>query len=726
MGEVCCNQPARRRRGMLRLVLALVLLTLAPLPGDLFAQTPAPASLIADTVSYDGETDILTATGNVEVFYDGRVLKAASVSYDRNADRISATGPVTLTDPGGTVFLADGASLSPDLAAGLISGARLLIAGELQMAAAEAQRIDDRFTVLHNTIATSCMICEENPRPTWSIRARRITRDELDQRIYLEDATFLAFGVPIAWLPQASIPDPAVTRASGFLLPEYNQSEIYGTGLQIPYYWAIDDESDATVTPFISTGGAFLLEGEYRKRFSNGGFDLGAVLAISDGQGDSGRGAWSGNGSFALRHGFTAEFDFERASDKSFLQQFDYSDADRLTSEASISRSRLNEYTELTALNFQTLRDGENQDTVPLILPTFRYQLAQPMPGIGGRYEVLAEALGVTRNVGEKMFRMGGGMQWNRTSTGPVGIQARTFAGADVDAYQVWDNPEFDDGILSRIYPNFGIDLRWPLLRAGGRASHVIEPIAQVLYSKIWGAESVPNEDSRLPELDETNLFSLDRFPGRDAVETGLRANLGVRYTRYDPAGWSMGLTLGQILRAEADEAFPAGSGLQGPQSDFVGSVALNFDSGLTVTNRALVETDMKIRRNEFALYHDADWGYVGAGYTFLAEDDSNPTLGDQPETNEFGLEASYRVHRNWDVRGLWRYDMATGSSLKAEGGITYGNECAEFDLSVSRRFTSSVNVPPSTSVSFVVRLAGLGNKGVEDWPSRTCTLSGI
>ena len=82
-------------------------------------------------------------------------------------------------------------------------------------------------------------------------------------------------------------------------------------------------------------------------------------------------------------------------------------------------------------------------------------------------------------------------------------------------------------------------------------------------------------------------------------------------------------------------------------------------------------------------------------------------------------------MHPNWELRGLWRYDVATNSNLRAGAGITYGNECAEFDLSVSRRYTSSDNLPPSTSIGFNLRLAGIGTNGQNEWPARVCTARG-
>jgi LPS-assembly protein len=254
----------------------------------------------------------------------------------------------------------------------------------------------------------------------------------------------------------------------------------------------------------------------------------------------------------------------------------------------------------------------------------------------------------------------------------------------------------------------------------------VIEPIGQVVWSTaVHEQQNIPNEDSRLPEFDETNLFSLNRFPGLDRSETGLRANLGISYTRYDPAGWSMGLTLGRVVRDTAIDEFAEGTGLAGRWSDWIGAVSLELPWGLGLVNRALFDPDLDFRRNEFALVYDGDFGAMRAAYTYLAEDDSNPILGPQPEINEFALDARVRVHRNWELRGIWRYDVATNSNLRAGAGISYGNECAEFDLSVSRRYTTSSSVPPSTSIGFAVRLSGIGHEGDERWPARVCTPRG-
>ena len=221
------------------LVVALVLVWGGGPAGQPAGAQPAPATLLADRVTYDDATGILTAEGEVEVLYDGRVLTATRIVYDTGADRIIATGPLILSDPEAGVLLAENAELSADLSAGLIRGARLLVADRLQIAAGEVRRGGGRFTTLDRTIATSCTVCAGNSTPTWAIRAARVTRDEEARRIYFEDARIEAFGVPIGWAPRLSIPDPGVERADGVLIPLIQQSNIYGLGIKVPYYFTL-------------------------------------------------------------------------------------------------------------------------------------------------------------------------------------------------------------------------------------------------------------------------------------------------------------------------------------------------------------------------------------------------------------------------------------------------------------------------------------------------------
>ena len=174
------------------------------------------ASLVADRILLDGDNAIV-AEGNVEIFVEGAELSAARLRYDRGSDTFTLDGPIRLSDGERVVILADTADLDGDLRNGILTSARFVLDQQLQLTAARIRRIDGRYTELSRTIASSCRICEAGGPPIWEIRASRVIHDEAERQLYLDDAQFRVAGLPIFYWPRLRLPDPTLTRATGFL-----------------------------------------------------------------------------------------------------------------------------------------------------------------------------------------------------------------------------------------------------------------------------------------------------------------------------------------------------------------------------------------------------------------------------------------------------------------------------------------------------------------------------
>ncbi|MEO1001430.1 MAG: LptA/OstA family protein, partial [Pseudomonadota bacterium] len=191
---------------------------LSEIPADL------PVAVLADDVTYNRETEELTARGNVEIFYGERTLTADEIVYNARTETITARGNLILRNPDGSTVFADFATLDPELRDGLVQGARALIAGQFRVAAVESERVDGRYNTLTRAVASACEVCERNPVPLWQIRAERVVHDEERRQIHYENAFFDIFGVPVFWTPYFRHPDPTVERASGFLTPSFRSS----------------------------------------------------------------------------------------------------------------------------------------------------------------------------------------------------------------------------------------------------------------------------------------------------------------------------------------------------------------------------------------------------------------------------------------------------------------------------------------------------------------------
>ncbi|WP_406870333.1 LPS assembly protein LptD [Thioclava sp. 'Guangxiensis'] len=731
------GQPAARL--MAALCLGTVLGT-AALGTPVFAQdregtqsemSDVPASLIADRISIAGKTT-LVADGSVEIYYEGNRVTARRVTYDRDANTIKMEGPIRLTEPkeAGAVILADQAELSRDLQHGILLGARMVLARELQLAAAKIEREDENTTRMTNVVASSCQICVVGERPLWEIRARQISHDKAARQLAFDDAQFRVGGVPLLWVPHLRLPDPTVTRMSGFLAPSYRSTSSLGTGVKIPYFFAIDPTQDLLVEPYISSGWTRTLGLRYRRVFNDGNIDISGAFSNDGIIKGANRGYLFANGSFTLPDEFKLGLQLQLVSDDAYLLNYDIDDADRLWSGLKLERVRPDELVWARAGRTHTLRDDESNETDPMLAGDAEWTKVFHPSTIGGEltaswdFETYRRSSNATTdgpdwdNIsdGRDMTRSSLTANWRRNWLLGYGILASTQAQLAADAFAINDDDSFDSTIL-RAQPQLATEIRWPWTKSTGRAAHVIEPIAQV----VWAPNNLtraPNEDSTLREFDEGNLFSLSRYPGLDARERGLRANLGVSYTRYDATGWSLGSTVGRVFYAEDLDQFSSTSALSGNRSDWLLASNLQTSNGLTLSNRAQFDDEFDATREELRLAFSGEKYDLAAGYLWM---DKDILAGTSEDISELQLDSEWKWARGWSGTFDARYDLVAERAAKAKLGVTWVNDCVSVDLSLSRRFTSSTNVDPETSVGLSVALAGFGGANDGTSASKVC-----
>jgi LPS-assembly protein len=679
----------------------------------LVAQVGGPI-LLADSVRVDPEDRSLIAEGNVEVFYGGVSLRAARAIYRDGADRVEIQGPIRLTGTdGGTVVLADAASLSADLQDGLLQGARLLLAQELQLTAARVERIGGRYARLSNSFATSCRVCAGGAAPWWEIRAREVIYDQIERQIYFRNAQIRAFGVPIAWLPRLRLPDPTVDRMTGLLPPVLRNSDTLGFGVKIPYFRTLGDHADLLLTPYVTDGGSATLEYRYRQAFRTGDIALEGAVTRDNLTNDPWRAYLFAKGGFALPDDWTLRFDIEVTSDPSYLLDYDYSDRDRLPSTLSVERVGADRYAGAEILAIQSLREDDADDQAPAVIGDALWAWRFVPSGLGGQGQLTADLHGSGRDgsgngdQARDTLRFSGRGDWRRTWQLAAGMRAGLIARLDGDLYLITQDDAYDDTVL-RFSPRIAAEWRWPLIRRGTAATHLLEPVAQLVWASQTGG-TVPNDDSVIVEFDETNLFALSRFPGQDRTETGLFANLGLLYTRRGADGRPMRLAFGRVLRATERDQFTAPSGLDGAVSDWVIASQFGFRDGGGVIGRAVFDDSFSFSNAEIRLALEFDRFDLATSFLWVEQD---PAEGMKADMSEWALDAGWRIARNWRANARWRYDAVDGEPTRAGLGLIYANECIAVELSARRRFTSARGASPSNSFSIELSFDGFGDGG--------------
>lgn len=676
-------------------LLLAVLMSVPPLAA---AAQDDGAALVADSLLVT-EDERLVATGNVQAFYEGTVVSAARVTYDRQADRLLIEGPILIRDADGNVLTAERAQLDRRLEDGLLQGARLVLDRQLQIAASRIDRLGP-VTALTGTAATSCQVCPGRA-PLWEIRAGQIIRDEEAQQLYLENARFLVRGVPILWLPRLRLPEPTNERASGLLIPSLRASDELGFGVQVPYFLVLGPSRDLLLAPLVAAN-TLSLEARYRQAFLNGDLELRGAVSRDDLRPDSLRGYATAEGAFQLPADLAIAFDVTAVSDDDYLDDYTLGGGDRLESVLRLSRVGEASLFESEVVATQSLDDDAE---VPLLQGSAsvvsRREAMRGTLTYGSSVDGLLRAERTAGEVDRDVLRAGAFAGWQAGTVLGYGVLLEGEARAAVDAYRVTDDAGFDDSIL-RATPAVAATLRWPLLRRGGDgSSDLLEPVTSLGWTGALGGEP-PNEDARLPELDEANLHALAGLPGEDEVEEGGRLALGMAWTRATPAGTSI-LSFGRVLRTEDLETSGA-SGLGGTASDWLLAGRVDLDAGFDLAARTLLDADLDLGKAEARVGWSGEAARLGLAYVRLPAD---PLEDRADEVEELSLDGTVEASDRWILSGTTRYDLAREEPERVGLGVVWRNECVEVDVEVARRYTTADDGDGSTEFGLSVNLLG-------------------
>ena len=378
----------------------------------------------ATEIDYDYANSRVAAVGNVQIYYGDSTLEANRVIYDQKTKRLHAEGNVRLTEQDGKVTYGEIMDLSDDYRDGFVNSLRLDSPDQTRMAATRAERSSGNYTVFHNGVYTACAPCKDDPKkpPLWQVKAARIIHDQGEKMMYFEDARLEFFGQPLAWLPYFSAPDPTVKRKTGVLVPIVSSSSVYGGALDVPYYWALAPDYDATFAPMITTKQGPLLEGEFRQRLMSGAYSIRAAgiyqldkdyFLRSDGTYTPGFRDWRGSlestGLFAINNNWVWGWDGTVLSDRTFLQDYNprlsrYRITDPFTQTTSEAISQLfisgkgnRSYFDARTIYYFGFSDADAQGQIPVIHPVIDYNYVFDRPILGGELGYRVNFTSLTR-----------------------------------------------------------------------------------------------------------------------------------------------------------------------------------------------------------------------------------------------------------------------------------------------------------------------------------------
>ncbi len=720
-------------------------LLLAPLTGVSAQESPSPAPLSlepavdfsADQLAYDSEAEVVTASGRVRMSREGNYLAADQVVWNRNSGEVRARGDVVVTTPQGDRLIGDSVLLTDTLRDGTIDNLLIALESGGRIVAARGLRTGN-VTTLENAAYSACPVTSEIgcPRnPSWVITAAQVIHDPASDRVRFRGGRLRIFGVTLPLLPIFSVSTDE--GATGWLPPELKISRNNGFEVALPYHWRIASNRELTVTPHVYTGTLPGLEVKYRQLGRHGAVQVGGFLSYSRIENDdltedpaedrSLRGYIEANGRFQLDPLWTITGFSRLASDKTVTRRYDITRDATLRSSINAERITPDSYISIAGWAFQGLRVDDEQDQIPVAIPAIDARFNLRPPVIGGKVQLQANSLAILRVDGQDTQRAFASARWDMRRLTPWGQQLTLTAYARGDVYHTDESQKTDvaiyrgtDGWHARGIAALAADLQWPLIGPLLGGIQRLTPRIQLVATPPTPNLSIPNEDARAVDLEDSNLFALNRFPGYDRWEDGSRITYGVEWS-YDRPSLSISSSAGQSVRITSEPGiFPQGTGLTDPISDVVGRTRVRYGSFIDLTHRYRLDKDgFAVRRNEVDLTIGTSETYAQIGYLRLNRNIAE-TVEDLRDKEELRLAGRVKFARYWSVFGATVLDLTNADEdplSLADGfapvrnrlGIAYEDDCLVLGVTWRRDYERLGEFRGGNTFGLQIALKGLG-----------------
>ena len=599
--------------------------------------------LEADSLINNENDGVLIASGQVIGKYQERTLRAEKVVYTLATGVVIASGNVVLIDPNGSTQYASKLELSNELETGTATDFTARQVGNGLTSAAFATRTENGEIELYNAYYTACKLCKEKgktKKPSWRIKARKVRQDKKTRTFRYNSALLEIGGLPLFWTPYLAHPDPSAERSSGFLTPFVGVTSSKGFNIRAPYYWAINEYTEATLTPNLYQNVNPMMKYQFIRKFNTGALSVDGSLTYSsffdrDGNefnpddfqnpsqvptGKKLRSHTFIKGLFSPSKTWSYGFGLELSSDDDYLNRYNLEEASerfgvynpvgrRNTSQAFIVGQQEDFRFSASTVGYQDLRSNfiENVGTglitvsepddreLPILAPKIEVEKYWTDPIFKGRIKGYGDLTALTRDIGNNYLRGTAGIDYSKNTVTAVGLELKTFLNSRYDFYKIKPedktNANYDSIEFQRNLGQVGFDARYPFIKRGKNINLIVEPRVQLTNS--FGSSKLSKfqayqDSSMITSINPTEINYLSTQ--QDGQDIDLTASLlwqSNKSTGFD--FWESGLRadIGASLIADAGNSraqlFIGRSYTDNPENNFSEKIAARVASANTM-----------------------------------------------------------------------------------------------------------------------------------------------
>lgn len=693
----------------------------------------------AGSLEYDYDDEIVTALTDVRMTRRGDRLRADKVVWNRKTGRVVATGDVAVTNPQGDVAYGDSIELTDSLRDGVVDNMLVVLERGGRLAADKGTRQEDGTIFLDRAAYTPCAVVDSDgcpKEPTLKITAPRVTYRPDKERVYFTRPRVHLFGIASPALPSFSV---AATESNdtGLLTPSIGVSRVNGVELVAPINIALSPSQSLILAPHVFSDELPMMEVRYARRDEIGALSFTGYATSSRRSDDLStgfvsdtskrfRGYIDGRGNYQFDENWSLSGSLRLVSDRTFLRRYDISREDRLRTNIAIERIDRDSYLSIAGWAVQTMRVGERQGLQPVALPEIDYRRREADALLGGTINLQLNTLAIGRKAGQDTRRAFASARWDLRGITPTGQEVTLTAFARADAYDT-DQAALTsiaayrglDGFHTRAIGALAADVKWPLIGELFGGAQRFTPRVQLVATPRVANLTLPNEDSRAVDLEDSNLFALNRFPGYDRWEDSSRVTYGADWA-LDLPGVAITANIGQSYRLNSRPSIlPDGTGLSDRFSDIVGRTTVRVGDVVQFVHRYRLDKDnLAVRRNEIDATVGSRSTYATIGYLRLNRDIE--VLEDLQDREEIRAGGRVAFAHFWSVWGSAIVDLTSRdedplstadgfSPIRHRLGVAYQDDCIDLGLTWRRDYLTVGDARRGNAFLLTLSLKNIG-----------------
>ena len=653
--------------------------------------------------------------GKVEGGRVNQQLSADSLSYDKNTDIAEATGNVRF-EHGERILSGDNATIDLGENTGSLQSARFWF--PYKHIRGKADSIEFKGVAETRLKGATFTTCDEGSND-WLLKASSLQLDTEKNEGVAHHARISFFSVPIFYFPYLSF--PLEGRKSGFLAPAFGDSSNSGPEISMPYYWNIAPHRDATVTPRYLSRRGLLLETElrYLNERSHGQID---IAHINDDRvfGED-RTSASVQHQGSPSNGWRTQLNYSHFSDEDYLDDFGSGLA--TSSVTQLERFAYIDYrsnylqASLLVQNYQTLDKTLTAIEKPYQrLPQVQLNSFNWKGPAGLEFGFDAEAVRFDRSEGVVGNRLDVQPRVSWPWKGQAGFVIPKLVFRHTQYQLSRSDPGFDDS-PSRSLPIFSLDSGLYFERVtgedGAESRQTLEPRLFYLHAPYRTQDNLIVDelgvdrvfDSSLPLFSFSQMFRENRFSGSDRVGDANQLGTALTTRFFDGRGRELlSASVGRTFYfRDREVTLPGGIAETDPFSDWAAEIKSHWFSSLSARASAQWDTNSggMERGSAHILYQKDKRRVLKLAYRF-----------EENNIEQSDIAFIWPLASHWGLVGRWLHSIRDDVTLETLKGIEYESCCWTARLVQRSYRVDALDEEEKNSIWVQLELKGLSSVG--------------